>query len=485
MKKQILCLLLASAAAMSACAGSSDDSASTTAQSESSDTSTAEAEEELSDNLGSFDFGGDEFNIYTRAVVFGNYNLDTESETGELINDSVYKRNRLLEDRFNFVMKEDYYDYIIDGNDAPRKLLLAGDTTYDMYVGRCVHMFNYASEGMLHKISDLPYIDTSRPYWDDQLYNDLSVCGEHYFAVGAFNLTSYDYTHVMLFNKGLTETLMLESPYELVRSGKWTYDKFNELASAALYDLNGDSVMDAEDRYGYSSHTKQVLPDFWISAGAVTISKDNDGKLFFSAPTDTKFIEVYQKIFEITRENNVWYPAAMAVDFEEELRPFRNNQSLFADSSAHQITTIRDSEVDFGIIPYPKWDENQKNYCSRIEGCELFGIPLTSADTEMASVILEAMACESLKNVVPAYYDTALKVKYTRDNESADMLDLIFSNRIFDYGDTILCTELRDGIFWQAYFDNKNDVVSLLASKTGIIDSALKKYNAAFEKLAG
>ena len=138
MKKQILCLLLASAAAMSACAGSSDDSASTTAQSESSDTSTAEAEEELSDNLGSFDFDGDEFNIYTRAVVFGNYNLDTESETGELINDSVYKRNRLLEDRFNFVMKEDYYDYIIDGNDAPRKLLLAGDTTYDMYVGRCI-----------------------------------------------------------------------------------------------------------------------------------------------------------------------------------------------------------------------------------------------------------------------------------------------------------------------------------------------------------
>ena len=39
--------------------------------------------------------------------------------------------------------------------------------------------------------------------------------------------------------------------------------------------------------------------------------------------------------------------------------------------------------------------------------------------------VLEAMNSESWKYVIPAWYETALKIKYVRDNVSAQMIDII------------------------------------------------------------
>ena len=97
-------------------------------------------------------------------------------------------------------------------------------------------------------------------------------------------------------------------------------------------------------------------------------------------------------------------------------------------------------------MPYPKYDEAQKDYYSRIEGCEQTCIPTTNvADLEMTGVVLEAMASDSAQHLVPAFYDVMLKSKHTRDNESEEMLEIVFGNRIFDWGDTVYCPELRDG----------------------------------------
>ena len=47
--------------------------------------------------------------------------------------------------------------------------------------------------------------------------------------------------------------------------------------------------------------------------------------------------------------------------------------------------------------------------------------------------MLEALNAESYKNVVNVYYDTALKNKYSRDEESRKMIDLINSKCFFDF----------------------------------------------------
>lgn len=485
MKKVILFLLTAALLLAASCGEASVDGKTTTPDSSGDDikeSDSAATETELSDDLGKYDFGGRSFSIYTRTTPLFYPYLDRQEATGDTIDDAVYNRNRKLEERFNFSFDEQYYDYTVEGNDAPRKLLLAGDDTYQLYVGRCVHMFNYASEGYFYKIDDLTAINTEKPYWNSQLYDNLSIGNAHYFAVGDFNISAFDFTHVLLFNKKMVDDLNLGDIYSTVLDGKWTFDRFGEMSRAAVSDVNGDSVMDENDQYGYTSLGKQVLPGFWIAGGALSMKK-NDGQLVYTAPTDQKFIDVCQKVFEITWNDNIWHRMPITVDREEEMQMFCDGKALFTDSSCFQISLTRDAATDFGIIPYPKYDETQDKYYSRIEGCELFGVPLTNADPEMTSVILEAMACESRKIVIPAYYEVALKVKFTRDEESSKMLDIAFENRVFDYGDTILCEEFRDGVMRQAFADDNRDIVSTLTKVQNKVEKKLGTLNDAFGTL--
>ena len=448
--------------------------------------STDTGDSDFSDGLGSYDFGGQTFSVYTRTTTLFHANLNVAESSSEILDDAIYKRNRKIEERFNFIFDEQYYDWSSpEGNDAPRKLLTAGDDTYDMIVGRNVNMFAFASEGFFYRIDDLDAIDLSKPWWDDQLYNDLSIGDTHYFAVGAFNISSYDFTHVMLFNKDMLADFQLDDPYALVRDGKWTFDKFAEMGKTVVKDVDGNSVMDDEDQYGYSSLGHQVLPCFWVAADTVSIGRSDDNELVFTAPSDKKFIDVWQKIFEITWDDYIWHRVPESMDSQtDDIQFFSNGHALFSDSSCFDLVRIRDSEIDFGILPFPKYNEEQEKYYSRIEGCELFGIPKTNTNPEMASVILESMACESLNTVIPAYYDISLKVKFTRDNESAEMLDIAFQNRVFDYGDTLLCTELRGGAFRLAFAADNRNAASLLESLKGQITSKLDSYNEAFASLA-
>ena len=485
MKKVILFLLTAALLLSASCGEASVDGKTTTPDSSGDDikeSDSAATETELSDDLGKYDFGGRTFSISTRTTPLFYPYLDRQEATGDTIDDAVYNRNRKLEERFNFSFDEQYYDYTVEGNDAPRKLLLAGDDTYQLYVGRCVHMFNYASEGYFYKIDDLTAINTEKPYWNSQLYDNLSIGNAHYFAVGDFNISAFDFTHVLLFNKKMIDDLNLGDIYSTVLDGKWTFDRFGEMSRAAVSDVNGDSVMDENDQYGYTSLGKQVLPGFWIAGGALSMKKD-DGQLVYTAPTDQKFIDVCQKVFEITWNDNIWHRVPITVDREEEMQMFCDGKALFTDSSCFQISLTRDAATDFGIIPYPKYDETQDKYYSRIEGCELFGVPLTNTDPEMTSVILEAMACESRKIVIPAYYEVALKVKFTRDEESSKMLDIAYENRVFDYGDTILCEEFRDGVMRQAFAKDNRDIVSTLTKVQNKVEKKLGTLNDAFGTL--
>ena len=51
---------------------------------------------------------------------------------------------------------------------------------------------------------------------------------------------------------------------------------------------------------------------------------------------------------------------------------------------------------------------------------------------ENIGTILEAMASYTYHEVLPVYKEIALKTKAARDNESAEMLDIIFNTICFD-----------------------------------------------------
>jgi hypothetical protein len=60
--------------------------------------------------------------------------------------------------------------------------------------------------------------------------------------------------------------------------------------------------------------------------------------------------------------------------------------------------------------------------------------PANLENPERTGIIISALSAEGYKQVTPVYYDIALKTKFIRDEESAEMIDIILAGRTFDFG---------------------------------------------------
>ena len=470
--------ILALSSVITACGTAASDEKETTASTENTTTLTANdpAKDDLPSDL---NYSGREFRIFSRLQAWFNGSWISEEENGDTLNDAIYKRNSKVKDRLGIKISE----IGANNSDQAQNSILAGDDAFDIVNTRCAIAFNYAENGLYFNVDKLSYIDFSKSYWDKQLNENVSICGKSFFPVGASNITGYDYTHVLVFNKKLAEEKNVGDLYSLVKSGKWTLDSYSSVMKDFSEDLNGDSVMDESDLYAYLSQPKAVLPAFWIASGVLSINVNAKGEPEFTMPSDSKFIEVFEKTFAITYDNDSWFRNTSVANYDDLLiNMFQNGKGLFMDMTFFYISSLRNMDADFGILPYPKYDEAQENYLARIEGLELTGVPVT-ADPEFVSAVMEAMACESASTVVPAYYEVALKTKMTRDDESSDMLDLIFSNRVFDLGDTIWCDQLRDGVFKPMFTDNDRALSSKFASMQNVMDEKIAKTIESFKSM--
>jgi len=434
------------------------------------------------DGLETVDYAGYSFRVYSRDDTWFNGNISVEELNGEGMNDAVYGRNLAVSDRFNIEIVET----VGTNTDLARATVIANEDAFDMINARCTAALSMAQEGILIEISDLPNINLSKPYWDDSLTNDLAMGPFCYFAVGDLNLTFYDYTSVLLFNKQLVDDFQLESPYELVDANKWTFDKYLELASASVSDLDGNGTMNNQDLYGTIGTPHFVGYTLALGTGVKSINKDANNYPVYEIETDAKFIEVFERVFEIMWDSGQWFQTTITDQTSATLvNMFKNNQGLFFSTNFFNVPSLRDMDTEFGILPFPKYNEAQENFITRISFFDMFAVPITVADPDRTSRIIEALTCESGNTVIPAYYDIALKTKIARDEQSQAMLDLIMANRVIDCGDTIWVDLIRDSWLAPMFLNNNRTIVSTAAKFTKTIGKRLDAMIETFEKIKG
>ena len=164
---------------------------------------------------------------------------------------------------------------------------------------------------------------------------------------------------------------------------------------------------------------------------------------------------------------------------------FNDNRALFYTRYIKAISWFRDMETDFGVLPYPKWDETQKDYCNTMHayGTSYLCIPLTVYDSEMSGAVLEALSYYGQKLIKPAYYEKNLKGKYIRDEESAEMLDLIFASRFFDVGTYYQVGGYNERVI-NMMQQNDTDFASMYQKYSKVATKLLGKINESFAELA-
>ncbi|MBQ7725949.1 MAG: hypothetical protein IJT66_02275, partial [Clostridia bacterium] len=251
--------------------------------------------------------------------------------------------------------------------------------------------------------------------------------GKVYAASGSF-LTHIEKIWVMFFNKKIWSELNYEDPYKIVRSGKWTWDKWNEFAKGALRDLDGNGVVDSEkDRWGLVAEVGDFSKAMFMSMGGEYYKADASGKLALACNNEASY-KIFNKMTKIIRDDKVMFKQS-----DNAALTFTADKSLFFSyllmPDQHSLHPLRDMQSDFGVLPMPKMDESQKTYIGGVDhNAPLFGVPKSNSNKREVGIILEALG-RRFQGIEQYKTDDWASV-YWRDDESIEMID----KYIKDYG---------------------------------------------------
>ena len=428
---------------------------------------------ETEEVLPSFDFDNYEFTILNMIQAehyYMNMMMEVEGEIGEPINDAAYKRSREIEGAFNIKFRE------INASDTlqmSKKEFLSGADTYDLAMLIDREAMTLAQQNLVARIDEMPNIQLDKPWWDQNAREVFSIGGKLFSLPGGYQLSNLDLTRFVLFNKQILADIEGEDLYQLVRDGKWTFDKLISIAKQNSRDLNGDGIYDENDAYGLISVAHHLsLGIFFYGSGESFIKKDNDDMPYFAMPGNERAVMVYQKIVDELYSGNYYFCTQVTKDNENIATAlFSGNHALFYAISLNRIPKFRDMDSPFGILPPPKFNEAQDRYYCE-SGGGLIGVAYAGSENlTRTGAVWDAYSQLSYKYVVPAYFEVSLKTKFTRDIESENMLDLIYKNLWYDLGNVY---------WWEDIISKYNDI--FVKKDTNIV-SATEKINDKVDKI--
>ena len=370
---------------------------------------------------------------------------DDENSDYTSVATAIFKRNKQLESLYDVKISNDEH-WGTENGSGPSYLKVAeeyasGECTYSLYEVGTMAAANLARNGYLYDLNSMPYIALEKSWWDQGAKRDLEIQGKMYYATGDISVIDNLNTHNVYFNKELAKELGINDLYSLVESGAWTLDKYVEYVKLASKDLNGDDKRDENDRYGAIIWNDAMQAIFaGCEQRICTINNDGEIELTYY---DEKTVDLVSKFTDVAFNREISYNYVIRLDTWQQWDPtrigmFANDQALFFLTVLNTFIRLRNQDVDFGILPYPKYNEDQSNYLSYVSGSSsnmvCVGALMGEEDRERNGALIEAAAYYSKKIVTPEYYDYTLKGKLIRDDESSPCLDLIIGNRIFDVG---------------------------------------------------
>jgi len=247
-------------------------------------------------------------------------------------------------------------------------------------------------------------------------------------------------------------------------------------------DLNGDGIIGFDDRIG-ALVWDDTMMGIINSIGEKCAVIDANGAIELTLFNE-RTLQVFDQYMDfVMSDSGLTYQRQDWASVQADAM-FENNQALFYLQIMELVVRLRAMEIDFGVLPFPKLDSAQQNYFSTVGSWHsgFICVPLGQADPERTGAILEALAAESMYTLLPAYYDIALVGKMIRDEESEEMLDLIFGSKVFDLGWIYQIGGYNERIMDQLR-QNRKEFASMYERGSGLAERNITRINEAFENL--
>ena len=405
------------------------------------ETEPAETEQiRFTDTMEFSDFGGEDFTVYTTNSIAGIENSLTinvaEEQTGEAVNDALFSRDLFMAEKFNVNFKMDKRDGTGDAVSFLTKSINAGDDVYRMILqDQATVAKGLSLAGYAYPLNLVDGIRLNEPYWMPEVNAAGKIGDSTYFTGSAISPRYYGSAYITMFNRDMASDLGLESLYDLVNRGTWTFDKMAELSRAAAADTDGDGEIrgDGSDRVGIMSDCFEMP----VLGADMHFIENRDGELRCCLE-DEKLVNFMQKVAAFFTEPGIFSSGHPNIDMD---KCIENGNTLFFVVCSFALDDYRSLEYDYGILPSPKYDENQAGYVefSQPWVCMTPVIPVTATGDilSMAGTLTDAMAAYGYDYIRDAAFEKVICYKGTRDEESAKIIDLIFENITFELCSTM------------------------------------------------
>ncbi len=399
---------------------------------------------EFADHLPDHDFDGEQVVIATYFDEIRD-SITADDINGDAVQVKTYENEKTVEERFGVEVE------VLSLASTPTSLeamigtkLLAGTSDYDILGAWEYYDTDLAIKDCLLDLNDLSgygadgLIDLTAPYWADDYVKAMNPGSKLYWLIGDISYMTVGTLYCTFVNLDLYNKYMLEkhgSIYDLVRNYEFTIDLVMQMSAEIYQDVDDKTGMSEGDIVGFASYWGSVVEGLMLGAGVKVTRTYSDGTLEFALDTPEN-VAMMSKVGELKEDpNSLTVRYAQALYAEDDLmRCFSPGNALFVPSRLSYTSRLREMQSDYGVVPLPHYSANQKEYYTTShDTIPIFGINASSEHVLASVYVLEAMSAYANKNVLPVYFDEALKYKYTRDEDSAEMIDLIHDSIMTDF----------------------------------------------------
>lgn len=388
------------------------------------------------------------------------------AHSSDIVADAIYARNLAISERLGI---EIYVEMVEDVEaSAETSVKTGGSAAFQIYTDQTNTACRTMTKNYLYNLNGIENLNIEKKYWS-QGFNDIASYGEkQYLITGAPALSLYRYTYVTVYNKDYFKSAGWTDLYEVVNNKEWTLDYQFNLIKDVYEEQDGKVGISEGDFVGFVSGDTVSVDPYLTASGIHIIKKDRTkGNWIFDNTTLERVSILVDKLQDLYYNANGAYIYSSSSYDDTGLTyiadKFAAQEAAMATVQLYALE-ITSKQMDFmyGIVPMPKYDKGQENYYSYVQDqVTSMGIlsNVPEKDLAMLGAFLDLFAYESYVKVVPEFYGKTLSYKMLKDQESLDMLHLIYETTEFDFVgafSAMLPVAIRDQMRVQvAYKTNK------------------------------
>lgn len=415
--------------------GNAGDGKQTGEVDDAADESLPEAKEEYVDR---------EYNIIYRDTYEHEWVFDADL-AGSHINDAIFKRNQAVETRYKVllmyhpVVSSGYGVYETNFMGPVETAILANENAYQLVAGYEYRLAYTSALGNFVDWYTVSNVNLDGEWWDGGFASAASYHDHTYIMNGSLSLSHLYTSSCMFFNQDIINSKIENGTEEIfgkVQSGDWTLEAFETYVKMFTADDDGVEGMSENDSYGLGTNDTTAVDAFLFCSNISVSGRTDDGEIKIYSVGD-KLSNLATTLHRIinTSGNTFNQSTANIEGLDIHIGMISKGKTAFSTGVLENATKLRETNVNYGILPYPKYDEKQKNYYSiTMDFSTAFAIPKTEADDlDFVGAITEAMAYYSDTYVKDALYNTVLKYRDAKDEESSKCVDIILGNTRYDF----------------------------------------------------